>query len=86
MGKNAHNIRGKNKDIMHGQTPLWECPRKKCAFYAWEKMRIIYKGKNAHIMHGETPLWECPRKKCAFYAWAKMRIKYVGKPMYIMHE
>ena len=76
---------GKTTHIMHGQTPLWECPRKKCAFYAWAKMRIKCVGKNMHIMHGQTPLWECPRIKCAFYAWATMRIFYVGKNTHNMH-
>ena len=62
VGKNAHNIRGKNayyawaRILCMGKCmgPRWECPRIKCAFYVWEKMRIIYVGKTTHIMHGQT--------------------------------
>ena len=64
---------------MHGQNPRWECPRIKCAFYAWEKMRIIYMGKPTHIMHGQTHGGNAHIFSHAFYAWGKKAHNIRGK-------
>ena len=86
MGKNAHNIRGKNHAYYAWAKPTVGMPT--------HKMRILCVGKNAHNIRGKKiayyawakPLMGMPTFcSHAFYAWEKMRIIYVGKSTHIMH-
>ena len=45
---------------MHGQRPRGNAHINTCAFYAWEKMRIIYMGKKDAYYAWAKTRWECP--------------------------
>ena len=60
---------------MHGQTHGGNAHVKKCAFYAWEKMRIIYVGKKPRMLCMGKPTVGMPTLEMRdFMRGKKMRI------------